>query len=49
MQKYLGEIDLTKGNYSANEIKEKPEYYKFYLLVSKLLAEGIDIDKILKE
>ena len=31
------------------EIKEEPEYYKYYIIVSKLKFKGIDIDKLLEE
>ena len=28
---------------------DEPKYYKYYLIVSKLIAKGIDIDKLLEE
>ena len=37
------DIDLAKC------VKEEPEYRKYYIIVSKLNAEGIDIDKLLEE
>ena len=40
-------IDLPKGIHSDKETKEEPEYYKYYLRVSKLKTKGIDIDKLL--
>ena len=38
-------IDLTKG---IHPLKEESEYYKYYLLYCKLIAKGVDIDKVLE-
>ena len=43
------DMDLPKSIHSDTEIKEEPEYYKYYLIVSKLKAIGVDIDKLLEE
>ena len=37
------DIDLAEG------IKKEPEYYKYYIINSKLKAKGIDIDNLLQE
>ena len=38
------DIDLTGGFHA----KEESEYYKYYIIYCKLLAKGIDIDKLLE-
>ena len=34
------------GIHPSKEIKEEPEYYKYYLIYCKLKAKGINIDKL---
>ena len=43
------DIDLRKGIHSDKKIKEETEYYKYYLIDSKIEAKGVAIDKILEE
>ena len=43
MKNFHKDIALAKG------VKEEPEYYKYYITVSKLKANGIDIDKLFEE